>query len=77
LFKVGRKEGSREESKGGGTEESKKGRKNRLQEAITVIGTLMPWVKGVLGLGGRASVPKGADVLYNPYGGTRRATLRW
>jgi hypothetical protein len=36
---------------------------NRLQEAVTVIGTLMPWVKGVSGLGGGASAPKGADVL--------------
>jgi hypothetical protein len=44
------------------------------QEAVTVIGTLMPQVKGVSGLGGRASAPKGADVLKNPYGGTCRAT---
>jgi hypothetical protein len=33
------------------------------QEAVTVIGTLMPWVKGVSGLGDGASAPKGADVL--------------
>jgi hypothetical protein len=37
------------------------GKKN--QEAVTVIGTLVLRVKGVLGLGGRASAPKGVDIL--------------
>jgi hypothetical protein len=36
---------------------------NRLQEAVTAISTLMPRVKGFRGLGGGASVPKGADAL--------------
>jgi hypothetical protein len=37
------------------------GKKN--EEAVTVIGTLVLRVKGVLGLGGRASAPKGVDIL--------------
>jgi hypothetical protein len=37
------------------------GKKN--QDAVTVIGTLMPRVKGVLVLGRRASAPKGVDIL--------------
>jgi hypothetical protein len=37
------------------------GKKN--QEAVTVIGTLVLQMKGVLGLDGRASAPKGVDIL--------------
>ena len=39
------------------------GERKKNQDAVTVIGTLMPRVKGVLGLGGGASASKGVNIL--------------
>ena len=39
------------------------GGREKKQEAVTVIGTLVLRVKGVLGLGSGASARKGVDIL--------------
>jgi hypothetical protein len=43
--------------------ENKYCKRKQTARAVTVIGRLMPQVKGVSGLGGGASAPKGANVL--------------